>query len=48
MRYIQVIYVAIIIFFGMLFYFMLLGINDHIYELEDRMVSACFLEVAGG
>ena len=48
MRHIELIQVVLMIVFGVLFYCMMLSISDRIYELEDRMTSACILEVAGG
>lgn len=48
MRHIELIQVVLMIAFGVLFYCMIQSTNDRIYELEDRMTTACFLEVAGG
>lgn len=36
------------IFMIFLFWMAILGINDHIYDLEDRMVNMCLIEIVGG
>jgi hypothetical protein len=48
MRHVQWLIMAGIFSLGLLLYFMLMSMNDHIYDLEDRLVNTCALEVIGG